>query len=105
MGDTIGTIAEGALPMHSYIALPRAANVGGTGKLPMSDLLAMCRDAGFTNVKTYIASGNVLFQSAAMVKSVKHCDLISRKDLGAVLRCHPGDQLARRSLACVDLAG
>lgn len=38
--------------MHSYIALLRAVNVGGTGKLPMSDLQALCRDAGFTNVKT-----------------------------------------------------
>jgi uncharacterized protein (DUF1697 family) len=57
--------------MHSYIALLRAVNVGGTGKLPMSDLQAMCREADFTNVKTYIASGNVVFQSAATAKFVK----------------------------------
>ena len=57
--------------MHGYIALLRAVNVGGTGRLPMSDLQAMCRDAGFTNVKTYIASGNVVFQSTATAKSVK----------------------------------
>jgi uncharacterized protein (DUF1697 family) len=57
--------------MHSYIALMRAVNVGGTGKLPMSVLQAMCRDVGFINAKTYIASGNVVFQSAATAKSVK----------------------------------
>ena len=46
--------------MTRYIALLRAINVGGTGKLPMSDLRAICEDAGFARVQTYIASGNVL---------------------------------------------
>jgi len=48
----------------AYVALLRAVNVGGTGKLPMSDLKAMCEAAGFAKVKTYIASGNVVFESA-----------------------------------------
>jgi uncharacterized protein (DUF1697 family) len=50
--------------MPSYIALLRAVNVGGTGKLPMAELKAMCEDAGLRDVRTYIASGNVVFQSA-----------------------------------------
>lgn len=49
--------------MKSYIALLRAVNVGGTGKLPMTDLKQMCEEAGFVSVKTYIASGNVVFKS------------------------------------------
>jgi uncharacterized protein (DUF1697 family) len=49
--------------MTVFIALLRSVNVGGTGKLPMADLKAMCEEAGFTNVKTYIASGNVLFET------------------------------------------
>src|SRR5215469_12747353 len=49
--------------MTVYIALLRAVNVGGTGKLPMSELKAMCEAAGFAKVQTYIASGNVLFES------------------------------------------
>jgi uncharacterized protein (DUF1697 family) len=49
--------------MTAYVALLRAVNVGGTGKLAMTELAAMCADAGFTNVKTYIASGNVVFRS------------------------------------------
>jgi uncharacterized protein (DUF1697 family) len=49
--------------MARYIALLRAVNVGGTGKLPMTKLKAMCTDAGFTRVETYIASGNVVFNS------------------------------------------
>ena len=57
--------------MHSYIALLRAVNVGGTGKLPMLELKAMCEAVGFKHVKTYIASGNVVFQSPLGEAAVK----------------------------------
>jgi uncharacterized protein (DUF1697 family) len=49
--------------MTSFIALLRAVNVGGTGRLAMADLKAMCETAGFHSVRTYIASGNVVFES------------------------------------------
>ena len=54
-----------------YVALLRAVNVGGTGKLAMSDLKAMCEAAGFLAVRTYIASGNVVFQSRLDESAVK----------------------------------
>ncbi len=57
--------------MPTYIALVRAVNVGGTGKLPMSELKKMCEAAGFTKVRTYIASGNVIFQSPKSEGQVK----------------------------------
>jgi uncharacterized protein (DUF1697 family) len=57
--------------MAKYIALLRAVNVGGTGKLPMADLLELCRDAGFENARTYIASGNAVFESKAAPRKVK----------------------------------
>ncbi|MFC7399379.1 DUF1697 domain-containing protein [Chelatococcus sp. GCM10030263] len=57
--------------MAAYIALLRAVNVGGTGKLPMSDLKGLCERAGFDAVQTYIASGNVVFQSAGSEDEVK----------------------------------
>jgi uncharacterized protein (DUF1697 family) len=57
--------------MPKYIALLRAVNVGGTGKLPMSDLKAMCEELGFAHVATYIASGNVVFESKASEPEVK----------------------------------
>ena len=57
--------------MTHYIALLRAVNVGGTGKLPMNELKAMCEAAGFTDVRTYIASGNVLFTSRLGASAVK----------------------------------
>ena len=50
--------------MPTYIALLRAVNVGGTGKLPMAELKAMCEAAGFERVQTYIASGNAVFEAA-----------------------------------------
>ena len=49
--------------MTRYIALLRAVNVGGTGKLPMAGLKKMCAEAGFSRIETYIASGNVVFES------------------------------------------
>lgn len=57
--------------MSSYIALLRAVNVGGTGKLPMTELKAMCEALGYTRVRTYIASGNVLFESAQSEAAIK----------------------------------
>ena len=49
--------------MTSYAALVRAVNVSGTGKLPNADLKAMGEACGFTSVRTYINSGNLLFVS------------------------------------------
>lgn len=49
--------------MHTLVALLRAVNVGGTGKLPMAELRALCERAGFTGVRTYIQSGNVVLRS------------------------------------------
>ena len=46
-----------------HIALLRAVNVGGTGKLPMAELKAMASRIGFGNPRTYIASGNLVFES------------------------------------------
>jgi uncharacterized protein (DUF1697 family) len=57
--------------MTSFIALLRAVNVGGTGKLPMTDLKGMCESAGFRCVRTYIASGNVIFESKLDEAAVK----------------------------------
>ena len=57
--------------MGRYVALLRAINVGGAGKLPMADLRAICGELGFTEVETYIASGNVIFTSSGSAASVK----------------------------------
>ena len=57
--------------MTVYVALLRAVNVGGTGKLPMSDLKKLSEKAGCRKVRTYIASGNVVFESRMTEAQVK----------------------------------
>jgi len=49
--------------MNTYIALFRGINVGGKNSLPMKELVALLEDIGAKNVRTYIQSGNVVFQS------------------------------------------
>jgi uncharacterized protein (DUF1697 family) len=90
--------------MTSYVALLRAVNVGGTGKLPMKDLKKICERLGLINVQTYIASGNVVFKSdtpeaqikgaleSALQKSVgKPVGVIVRTalEMAAVLEANP----------------
>jgi uncharacterized protein (DUF1697 family) len=45
----------------TWIGLFRGVNVGGNNKLPMKDLVKHMEAYGFKRVKTYIASGNVIF--------------------------------------------
>ena len=69
--------------MNVFVALLRAVNVGGTGKLPMSNLRALCAGLGFESVATYIQSGNVVFQSTASARAVQ-------QQLEAALASHMG---------------
>ena len=46
----------------SYVALLRAVNVGGT-TLPMADLRALLEGLGLTDVRTYLQSGNAVFDA------------------------------------------
>ena len=90
--------------MTTYVGLLRAVNVGGTGKLPMTELRAMCEAAGFTGVRTYIQSGNVVFHSplaepeirtrleqALLLKMGKPIDVLVRTaaELRALLAANP----------------
>jgi uncharacterized protein (DUF1697 family) len=77
--------------MPVFIALLRAVNVGGTGKLPMSDLRSLCEKAGFRNVRTYIASGNVVAErdgSEAEAKATLEAELgaFAGKPVGLIVR-------------------
>jgi uncharacterized protein (DUF1697 family) len=80
--------------LTAYVALLRAVNVGGTGKLPMAALRAMAEGAGFANVRTYIASGNVVFDSDADEASVKAgleaaLNAYAGKPVGVLVRTGP----------------
>lgn len=49
--------------MNQYLVLLRGINVGGKNVIKMADLKASFEELGFSNVVTYIQSGNVLIQS------------------------------------------
>jgi uncharacterized protein (DUF1697 family) len=62
----------------TQIALLRGVNVGGKNKLPMRDLAAMFEEAGCADVRTFIQSGNVVFEAGPGV-SKKLAALIEKK--------------------------
>jgi len=49
--------------MYTFIALFRGINVGGHHSLPMRELVEIFENLELENVRTYIQSGNVVFQS------------------------------------------
>ena len=49
--------------MGTHVALLRGINVGGKCSLPMRDLTRLFTEAGAANVRTYIQSGNVVFEA------------------------------------------
>jgi uncharacterized protein (DUF1697 family) len=80
--------------MTVYVGLLRAVNVGGTGKLPMTELRAMCQAAGFAKVRTYIASGNVVFEADRPEAAVKTAlesalETYARKPIAVAIRTGP----------------
>lgn len=71
------------------IALLRGINVGGKNKVAMADLKACFEKVGFTNVATYINSGNVIFDSEIMdaAKLVEMCEEAIEKQFGFHVVC------------------
>jgi uncharacterized protein (DUF1697 family) len=51
--------------MPRYVALLRGINVGGRNKVAMADLRQVAAELGYTNVSTYIQSGNLLFAAGS----------------------------------------
>ena len=58
--------------LTTYLVLFRGINVGGKNKVPMGELRALLADLGFSQVSTYIQSGN------AILKSGLNADRIAR---------------------------
>lgn len=79
--------------MSTHIALLRAVNVGGTGKLAMADFRSILAGLGYTNVETYIQSGNAVFDARPSAPTVlKSITTALSNHMGApidvVLRTH-----------------
>jgi uncharacterized protein (DUF1697 family) len=91
--------------MKTWIALFRGINVGGNNILPMAELRNDLESLKLTNVRTYIQSGNVVFDSTAkttssLIKKIgvriekkhgfrPHLILLDREDLLAAIESNP----------------
>lgn len=62
--------------MNTYVILIRGINVGGKNKIPMAALKKCLEELGFSNVLTYIASGNAIVSSNKNAAEVQ--DLIEK---------------------------
>jgi len=51
--------------MEKYISILRGINVSGQKKIKMEDLMLLYEALNFTNIKTYIQSGNIVFCSSS----------------------------------------
>lgn len=81
--------------MQTWIAFFRGINVGGNMMISMKDLAAICTQTGFEHVRTWLNSGNVIFQGSlpeAEIPKALETVLSAKtgKDIGVVIRT-PGD--------------
>ncbi|HWE83386.1 MAG TPA: DUF1697 domain-containing protein [Terracidiphilus sp.] len=84
--------------MPVFVALLRAVNVGGTGKLSMADLRSLLESIGYSRVETYIQSGNVVFAARGTGASVQRAVAAALEkhtgaSVGVMIRTH--EELSR----------
>jgi uncharacterized protein (DUF1697 family) len=73
--------------MKSYVALVRGINVGGKAMVAMADLQAFFEADGFSEVKTLLQSGNVVFKAKAASAAAleKQLEKAAEKTFGRAL--------------------
>ncbi len=64
--------------MQTFIAILRGINVSGQKKILMADLKKLFEDLKFSEVQTYIQSGNVVFKSAAKLSDIQLAQKIEK---------------------------
>jgi uncharacterized protein (DUF1697 family) len=84
--------------MNTYVAFLRGINVGGKTMVSKKDLTAICTGIGFDNVRTYLNSGNVIFESLLPKTEVREAletalSGETRREIGVVIRS--GGELER----------
>ena len=97
-----------------WVALLRGVNLGARNKVPMAQLRTLLEDAGYGEVRTYIASGNVLLDGPAGKKKLASelerlvlnsfgvtTAVILRKprELAAAVEAHPFDDTSETHVA------
>jgi uncharacterized protein (DUF1697 family) len=61
----------GTVRRETFIALLRGINVGGHNKVPMAELRALGEELGWTGVRSYVQSGNLVFEAGAGLASLE----------------------------------
>jgi uncharacterized protein (DUF1697 family) len=82
----------------TYVAFLRGINVGGNAILLMSELKSLCEKLGFENVRTYIQSGNVIFESGLredVLREQLETALEKKMGKAIVVSMRTRDELAR----------
>jgi uncharacterized protein (DUF1697 family) len=82
---------------RTWIALLRGINVGGRARLPMVELRSLCDGLGWSDVKTYIQSGNVVLTapaSRAEVEATLELAIRSRFGLAVPVIARPAREWA-----------
>jgi uncharacterized protein (DUF1697 family) len=81
-----------------YAALLRAVNLGGASKISMTDLRVLFGDMGYTDVATYVQSGNVVFTApdlpAAELEQAIAAAIAGRLDVRCGVMVRTGAELA-----------
>jgi uncharacterized protein (DUF1697 family) len=64
--------------MQTFISILRGINVSGQKKIRMVDLKKLYESLGFSDVKTYIQSGNVIFKSDSNISDIQFAKKIEK---------------------------
>jgi uncharacterized protein (DUF1697 family) len=79
--------------MQSWVALLRGINVGGHNKVPMAQLRAVCAALGWTDVRSHIASGNLVFRArgeAGALAAALHEAILAQMGVDCAIIVLPG---------------
>ncbi|NGO68810.1 DUF1697 domain-containing protein [Streptomyces boncukensis] len=87
--------------MTSYAALLRGINVGGHKKVPMAELRGLIEELGWTDVRTYLQSGNAIFRTSEADPGPKLEEAIA-EHFGFEVRClvRTSEELRQVAAAC-----
>jgi len=85
------------------VALLRGINVGGANRLPMKVLTSIAGGLGWQDLRTYLASGNLLFRSQGQPKALSealHAAIAQDTGLDVRVLVLPGQVLLEALSAC-----
>ncbi|WP_377505784.1 DUF1697 domain-containing protein [Octadecabacter sp. R77987] len=83
-----------------YVALLRGVNVGGNNKVSMADLRVLAGGLGWQDVRSYIASGNLVFRAAAPRAADLRAAVVAQMGIDVPVQIVTGDTLRRALNDC-----